>query len=503
MKHIFNVDIKNVAVRGAILSFLITVALVAACTARSGSNTAASPGISLEACQLAGPNGTLGRRAQCGSLRVYEDRDAGSGRQFDLHLAVIPAVSRSPQPDPLFILVGGPGEAATSSYSLISSAFERINQRRDIILVDQRGTGKSHPLACPTSEEEDTSSESDPEELRKYAQDCLAELDADARFYTTSIAMDDLDEVRRSLGYEQINLYGISYGSRAALVYLRQYPQQVRSLILDGVAPPNWVLGPSAPADAQQAVAQILQRCSSDVDCGAAFPDVQASFDRVFTRLREQPAQFSLQHPISGETIDFTLTADFLASTIHGMTYAPETAALLPLMVHTAHSQSDYSSLAAFGLSYLDTVGGAMSAGMRFSVICAEDVPMYEQQEMLEGYLGDSIVASFTEICKVWPQGQVPEDYHQAVNSTVPVLLLSGEADPVTPPANAELAAQTLPNSLHIIAPGQGHGNIMRGCIPVLAADFIDAGSVQGMNTECVQNLRPPPFFISFAGPAP
>jgi pimeloyl-ACP methyl ester carboxylesterase len=489
--------------RAAILSILIMAGLLAACMARNISDPTASLGVSLEACQLSGPNGTLGRRAQCGSLRVYEDRTAGSGRQIDLHLAVIPAVSRSPQPDPLFILVGGPGEAATSSYPAIASAFERINQRRDIVLVDQRGTGKSHPLNCPISDEGDPSSGSDPEELRKFAQDCLAELDADPRFYTTSIAMDDLDAVRQALGYDQINLYGISYGSRAALVYLRQYPQRVRAVILDGVAPPNWILGPSTPADAQQAAEQILQRCISDADCGAAFPDVQESFESLFAQLREQPAELSLQHPISGETIDFTLTADFLATTIHGMTYAPETAALLPLMVHTAHSQSDYSSLAAFGLSYIDTVGGAMSAGMRFSVICAEDVPVYEAQEMSPGYLGDTVVSSFTEICKIWPQGQIPQGYHEAVTSTVPVLLLSGEADPVTPPANAELAAETLPNSLHIIAPRQGHGNIFRGCIPVLAADFIDSGSVQGLNTECVQNLRPLPFFINFAGPAP
>ena len=503
MNHTIKGILKNGIVRGALLCLWITISLLVACTADGAPRSEASPRIFLEACQLSGAAATNGRRAQCGSLRVYEDRAGGSGRQIDLHLAVIPAVSRSPQPDPLFILVGGPGEAATSSYPAIASAFERINQRRDIVLVDQRGTGKSNPLNCPTSDEEDYSSESDPKELRKYAQDCLAELQADPRFYTTSIAMDDLDEVRRGLGYEQINLYGISYGSRAALIYLRQYPQQVRSVILDGVAPPNWILGPSAPADAQQAVEQILQRCSSDLDCGKAFPDLQASFEGIIAQLQEQPVELSLQHPASGEIFDFTLTADFLATTIHGMTYAPETAALLPLMVHTAYTQADFSSLAAFGLIYADTVGEALSPGMRFSVICAEDVPMYEQQEMSEGYLGDSVVASFIEICKVWPQGQIPDGYHQAVDSTAPVLLLSGEADPVTPPTNAALAAETLPNSLHIIAPGQGHGNIMRGCIPVLAADFIEAGSIQGLNTECAQNLRPLPFFINFGGPAP
>jgi pimeloyl-ACP methyl ester carboxylesterase len=250
-------------------------------------------------------------------------------------------------------------------------------------------------------------------------------------------------------------------------------------------------------------VEQILQRCSSEQDCGSAFPDLQASFDGLFVQLREEPQHFPLQHPVSGETINFTLTADFLATTIHGMTYAPETTALLPLMVHTAYTQADYSSLAAFGLSYVNTVGEAISQGMRFSVICAEDVPMYEQQEMSQGYLGNSIMASFSEICKVWPQGQIPAGYHEAVYSTAPVLLISGEADPVTPPSNADLAAEKLPNSLHLIAPGQGHGNIMRGCLPGLAADFIETASVEGLDSECVQDLRPLPFFINYSGPAP
>jgi pimeloyl-ACP methyl ester carboxylesterase len=495
--------LKNAKPRGLLLPLLITLILLAACTARSSPSPEAAQQITLEDCQLFGANSSIGRRAQCGTLKVYENRAAASGRHIDVHLAVIPAVSRSPQPDPLFILVGGPGESATTSYSTIASAFERINQRRDIILVDQRGTGKSNPLNCPISAEEDYSTEVDPAEQSKYAQECLDSLDADPRYYTTSIAMDDLDDVRRGLGYEQINLYGISYGSRAALVYLRQHPQHVRAVILDGVAPPNWVLGPSAPADAQQAVELILERCSSDDGCGSAFPDLQASFDNLFVQLREQPKQFPLQHPVSGETIEFTLTADFLATTIHGMTYAPETAALLPLMVHTAYTQADYSSLASFGLSYASTVAGAISQGMRFSVICAEDVPLYAQQEEREGYLGDSIVSSFNEVCKIWPQGQIPSDFHQAVYSTAPVLLISGEADPVTPPSNAELAAETLPNSLHLIAPGQGHGNIMRGCIPSLAADFIESASVQGLNSACVQNLVPLPFFINYAGPAP
>jgi pimeloyl-ACP methyl ester carboxylesterase len=485
--------------------FLVEAVLLGACSANTITPAAqTTPSIQLDSCELTGSGGIAsGQRAQCGTLKVFEDRSSGTDRLIDLHIAVIPAVSRSPEPDPLFILVGGPGEAATQSYSGLSNAFTRINQRRDIVLVDQRGTGESHPLNCQAAEEDEVSLESDPDALQAIVRRCLEELDADPRFYTTSIAMDDLEEVRQTLGYGPINLYGVSYGTRAALTYMRQHPSSVRTAILDGLAPPDWVLGPSAPADAQRAVDLIIQRCQSDQACNQAFPDLNANFEGVMAAVRDEPVELTLPHPVSGEMTDFTLTYDFLANTIHGMTYAPETAALLPLMIHDAATRLDYSNLAAFGLSYVHSVSGAMSPGMRFSVICAEDVPKYDQESQDEGYLGELIVDTFTEICKAWPQGQVPAGFHEPVSSNIPVLLLSGEIDPVTPPANAEQTAQNLPNSLHVVAPGQGHANIYRGCIPSIATDFIESGSISDLDTTCVQDLMPMPFFINFSGPIP
>ena len=488
-----------------LLAGLVLAALLAACSTNTITPASeVNPSLELEPCELTGPGGVAsGQRARCGNLRVYEDRSASTGRQIDLHVAVIPAISRSPEPDPLFILVGGPGESATQSYSAFSAAFSRINQRRDIVLVDQRGTGSSHPLNCEAAEEEDVSTESDPEALRIMVSRCLEELEADARFYTTSIAMDDLDDVRLALGYPQINLYGVSYGTRAALVYMRQYPSNVRSAILDGLAPPGWAIGPSTPEDAQRAVDLILERCQTEQDCNEAFPDIVAKFDDVLEAVRNEPRELSLAHPVSGERIDFTLTYDFLTNTIHGMTYAPETAALLPLMIHNAASREDYRDLAAFGLTYVHSVGSAINPGMRFSVVCAEDVPFYEQESLGEGYLGELIVDTFTEICEVWPQGQVPPGFHEPVSSDIPVLLISGEVDPVTPPANAEQAAQNLPNSLHLVAPGQGHANIFRGCIPSIATDFLEGGNLRNLDIACVQDLQPMPFFVNFSGPIP
>jgi pimeloyl-ACP methyl ester carboxylesterase len=487
------------------MTFLVLAILLFACSTNLAPPVVeVGPTLHLEPCELtAVGGGASGQRALCGNLRVYEDRQSGNGRQIDLHIAVIPAVSRSPEPDPLFILVGGPGEAATQTYASISSAFTRINQRREIVLVDQRGTGRSNPLDCQAAEEEEVSLETDPDALQALVTRCLDELDADPHFYTTSIAMEDLNDVRQALGYEQINLYGVSYGTRAALVFMRQHPDSVRASILDGLAPPEWVLGPSTPADAQRAVDLILDRCQADLNCNQVFPDIKNSFADVLANVRDEPVELTLQHPISGERIDFTLTYDFLANTIHGMTYAPETAALLPLMIHSAANRGDYSHLSAFGLTYVHSVSGAMSPGMRFSVVCAEDVPLYGEENLGQGYLGELIVETFTEVCKTWPQGTIPPGFHEPVRSDIPVLLISGEVDPVTPPANAEMTAHHLPNSLHLVVPGQGHANIFRGCIPSVAADFIENGSIQNLDTNCVHDMQPLPFFVSFSGPVP
>jgi pimeloyl-ACP methyl ester carboxylesterase len=462
------------------------------------------PTLQLEPCELSETGGTTsGQRAQCGKLRVYENRTSSTGRQIDLHIVVIPAISRSPEPDPLFILAGGPGEAATQSYPALSIAFSRINQRRDIVLVDQRGTGSSNPLECQSTEEDQAALETDPKALQGLFKRCLDELEADPRFYTTSIAMDDLDEVRQALGYERINLYGVSYGTRAAMVYMRQYPDNIRVAILDGLAPPEWILGPKASQDAQRALDLTFQRCLSDQVCSQAFPNIRSNFEEVMSAVKDDPVELTLPHPVSGEMFDFTLDYNFLATTIHGMSYAPETVALLPLMIHTSASRGDYSNLASVGLTYIYSVSGAISPGMRFSVICAEDVPFYDQEVTSEGYLGDFIVQTFTEICKVWPQGQIPADFHEPVRSEIPVLLLSGELDPVTPPDNAQLASRNLPNSLHLFAPGQSHANIFRGCIPSIATDFIESGSVQDLDITCIQDLEPMPFFVNFSGPIP
>lgn len=488
--------------RKILTTLILFTVLLSGCGQAEPAATDTLPTVQLTPCQLIGPDAGMQADAQCGTLQVYEDPTTASGRMIELHFAVLPAISRTSSPDPVFFLAGGPGEAATDSFLMVASAFRDINLNRDIVLVDQRGTGQSNPLSCLGQEDLLVKYENS-EDVSGFLTDCLAGLEADPRFYTTSIAMDDLDQVRQALGYDQINLYGVSYGTRAALVYLRQYPDRVRSLILDGVAPPDWSLGENAGSNAQQALDLIFERCLQDASCNSTFPDLPTKFETILDRLAAAPVELSMPDPTTGEVITTTMNAETFATTVFNMSYSSELVSLIPLMVHTTYEHQDYQMAAAQGLATTSDLVSRLSDGMRYSVICSEDEPFYQPGESGEGYIQDTFGESFPEICDVWPHQQVSDDFKQPVQSDIPVLILSGELDPVTPPANGDLAAQTLPNSLHLVIAGQGHVNIYRGCIPSLAANFIRNASIEGLNSACIETIAPLPFFISFSGPQP
>jgi pimeloyl-ACP methyl ester carboxylesterase len=448
------------------------------------------------------PAGLQGR-SRCGKLTVYEDRAAGEGRTIDLNVVVLPAVSRSPAPDPFIFLAGGPGQGAVDSFSSLYPVFRRINQKRDIVLVDQRGTGKSNPLDCPG-----TNDEFDPDQdLEAWLQSCLAGLDANPALYTTTIAMEDLDQLRAALGYEQVNLFGVSYGTRAALTYLRMYPGQVRSLILDGVVPQDQALGIHVARDAQQSLDLIFSRCEADPLCRETFPGLPQAFQELLDRLDQNPVEVVLPHPSSGQAEKLTFTREMMGGAVRLLSYAPETAALLPLLIHTAAEQDDFSLLAAQYLIVSRQLEGGMAEGMGYSVLCAEDLPFIDLQAAAQAnantYLGDQQTKMLERVCQSWPRGSAPDWIKEPVISDVPALLLSGEFDPVTPPENGEAVGRGLTNSLHLVAPGQGHNVIFRGCLPGLATTFIDQGGVQGLQTACLQKLTGAAFFLTFTGPAP
>ncbi len=487
------------------LALLLMLALLAGCsdTGTYGNGRGRSS-IPLEPRQLAAPVGPARLAAQCGQLTVYENRAAGSGRQIDLHVAILPAISRTPAADPFVFITGGPGEAASQDYVLLSRAFERIHEKRDIVLVDQRGTGQSHPLNCASSE---TDRPTDDAAIEAEVTRCIRQLDADPRFYTTLDAVDDLDQVRAALGYPRFNLYGISYGTRVAQMYLARYPDYVRTVILDGVVSPARPLGLTMASDAQRALDLIFARCAADPACHSAFPDPAGDLAALVERVDQAPVSVTVPHPTTGEPTQVEVNRSTLAAAIRLFSYSPETSALLPLLIHTARATGDLSQLAAQAQIVTRQLEGSLSIGLHHSVVCSEDVPFYGKAALLaesekRTYMGEQY-KELERLCKYWPSRPVPAESLAPVKSTVPVLLLSGEADPVTPPLNAEQVAVNLPSSLSLVAPGQGHGIVTLGCTYRVAADFVEKGELKNLDIACIKDVRPMPFFLSLTGTLP
>ncbi len=456
-------------------------------------------------CVLSAPGYSRQVEARCGTLSVPEDPADPAGRKIDLNVAVIPAESSNPEPDPLFMLAGGPGQAATQAYLPILPAIERITFKRDVVLVDQRGTGQSNPLHCEFAPNSEAPLDQfpTPQEVTQSMQDCVTnDLDGDTRFYTTSIAMHDLDAVRQALGYGQINLLGVSYGTRAALTYMRLYPENVRTAVLDGVVPPGWVLGASVRGDAQRALDLIFSRCAADEACHEAFPQLNQEFNELLQQLETQPVEVTLPDPTTGVETTVTVTAEIAGAMVRLISYSSELSALLPWLVHSA-AQGDLRPLASQYLLSMSGISNALEQGMFYAVICAEDVPYLPPEGETGNFFFYQIDQIWRAACQAYPENPQPAADREYPTLQIPTLIISGEADPVTPPANGDAAARFLPNSRHIVLSGMGHGNFHVGCVPNLLRQLIENASLDGMDTACVQRSQPLPFFLSPVGPQP
>lgn len=481
-------------------SLLLAIGLLSGCT------TAAQPaaptpavGIAFTECRLAAPEAAVSMIARCTTITVPADHADPAGATIDLNVVVAPALGNSVLSDPVVLIAGGPGQAATSAFTPLLGTLRDMRQSRDLVLIDQRGTGDSAPLQCPGDTLAD---DADADTVTEWVETCLAAAPDDPRQFTTEAAVRDLDLVRAALGYEQLNLLGVSYGTRVAQHYARRFPERTRSLILDGIARPELAIGAEFARDGQRALDLLFARCTDDADCSAAFPDLPAALNSVLERLEADPTQVQLADPQTGAPTELLLTRDLAATTILNLSYAPETSALLPLLISTA-AAGDLRPLAAQSLLITRQAVSDIALGMRFSVICAEDAPFFptEAPAAATSYLGAAIAEQLAAPCEIWPMAEAPADLRTPLQSDIPALLLSGEADPVTPPANGDTVAETLPNSLHIVAEGQGHNIFYRGCLPRLIADFIAAGSVNELDAGCVDQLQPTPFFTSFSGP--
>lgn len=467
----------------------------------------AKPLIPLEPCRISDIDGLTSTEARCGKLSVPEDPGDPDGRHIDLAVAIVPAIATEAKPDPLFLIAGGPGQGSIEGYAPLLPAFAGIRRERELVLLDQRGTGGSNRLDCDMPADSLEGGEYDPAELRALASDCLARLKARPQFYTTSIAVRDLDAVRAALGYSKVNLLGGSYGTRVAQHYARRYPGHTRTLVLDGVVPPALALLPQVAIESQRALDGVFARCAADPPCNARFPGLPAQFTQLDVTLRKSPVTVTLADPVTGAAREVAVTRAHLVTMARMLVYSPWTASLIPLLVHEAAANGNYGPLAAQAEMAGDELERMIAMGMHNSVVCAEDAPRFaaaaDRKALEATAMGTLMLDGVQALCEAWPHGPVDADFAEPLDSAVPALLLSGEFDPATPASWGTLAAKGFRNGLHLVVPGQGHGQQRLPCVQKLLRDFVEAGAVKGIDASCVSAIKPAPFFLSFSGSAP
>ena len=485
--------------RHSIIATLLLLALPSMVLALPDSNT-----IEFSNCALALPGTNLTANARCGSLDVPENPEEPEGRKISLNIAIAPATGKTTEPDPVFFFAGGPGQAASETWVMIRSTLNKIRKSRDIVMIDQRGTGGSNKLECTSEVEEDLNKELDLELVRTETAKCLAELDGNPRFYTTTIAMGDYNRVREAMGYEKINIMGVSYGTRSAQVYLRLFPETVRTMTLDSVVPMQLALGQEHALMLDQSVKKVFEDCANDEVCNSLYPLPAEALNELFAQLRDEPQQITIINPVSGEEQEMRLTADTLGVAIRFLSYASETQAMIPLLVHEALTTGNLSRLATQAILTMTGLNEMLSKGMELSVMCSEDYPFFDMSaDYSDTLMGNLLLEIVALQCKIWPAGEVSEGFHQAIESDLPVLLMSGERDPVTPPQYASQTAETFPNSLNLVARGQAHSVMKNVCLRNITTEFIQKGTVEGLDTSCVEQIQPSPFFTSLLGPDP
>lgn len=440
-------------------------------------DAAAGTGL-VEGCEIPG----LDDPGRCGTYRVFEDREARSGRTIDLRFVILDATEPDAASDVIIALPGGPGQALIPGARFFAGSYSLVRRTRDILLVDVRGVGRSGTLDCPEFQIDlaDRFGSVFPMEHIRMCRDALAER-ARLDLYTTPISVDDIEELRQWLGYDAVNLTGASYGTRVAQVYMRRHPEAVRTVVLNSVAP-VFVLGYVEMARSlQRSLDLVIAQCEAAADCASAHPGLRDRADRVLARLASGPVEVE----IDGRTVEFS-KGDF-AYAMRGLLYGRASSVHEALM---QTSEGDFSNLASYYLQragWVGTAGG--EAGYHFSALCPEDVlPLTDEQvaESSEGtFMGDHLIAGYREVCAAWGVRALPDSFWEPVESDLPVLIISGERDPVTPPAWGAAVAEHLPNSVHVVVPGGGHGP-GNECTARMEATLIEEASVGSLDTSCM-----------------
>jgi pimeloyl-ACP methyl ester carboxylesterase len=443
------------------------------------------------------------QEVQCGEiLRPLNPAQPG-GKKISIHYVVLPSQDRNKLPDAVFLLAGGPGQSAINVAGFGQAVLSRLNRRRDLVFVDQRGTGRSAPLHCP--ELEDASEVMDNQTMHTMAASCMRNLQAlpygDLQYFSTSIAVQDLEAVRLAQGYGAINLVGASYGTRAGLEYLRQYPKAVRRLVLDGVTPPDMRL-PSL--DAQTALEGVFAACLKDTLCNQNYPDLAVRWKKLLHKLTPALAstpvsKISYTHPRLGKQLTAPFTRDALLGLVHKTLYSAASTAGLPYAL-TQAELGNINPLITLSNAFNLAGPGGIAYGMHFSVWCGEAYARPLAVAAKASVPADDFAVLSTgmydKVCEKWPRATIPAEFFSVPTSKSPVLLLSGGIDPVTPSRHGAAVSTALgPQARHLVVENAGHGLLMHGCLRDVVYRYLnakdDAEAVK-VDSNCLRQIPRP-----------
>jgi pimeloyl-ACP methyl ester carboxylesterase len=478
------------------------VSLLAAALAAGRPSPAAN--LPLQACDLPGVTGG----ARCGTLVVPEDRAKPRGATIPLRVVVLPATGADRAADALVYFAGGPGASSVEEGADFVQEVSALRRRHDVVLVDMRGTGGSGALTCAElTGEHGVQTFLDEFLPASGVRSCRDALRAhDLAQYRTAPAVDDVSEAVAALGYRQVDLIGASYGTRAALVFLRRHPSQVRTVTLMGVVPPDARLPLTFARDADDALAATFRACAADAPCAAAFPHLHEELMQVLARLEREPVNVTVPGTGNGGQETVRLTRQGFAQSLRYMLYVPGLAVEAPLDVHAA-AAGNFAPIAAVAVRFARMATG-MSDGYFLSVTCAEDVPFIDDAAAATAtqgtFLGDFRIRAQREACRSWGVPAVPRAELAPVVASVPALLLSGERDPVTPARWGEAVASHLAGAVHVVIPDGGHSPAgLRGvdCVTDLVTRFVESGDARGLDRSCVRRMGRPPFATALPAP--
>jgi pimeloyl-ACP methyl ester carboxylesterase len=455
---------------------------------------AAAPAKLEHSCHLPGAEDAL----RCITVPVALDWRRPDGPTLPLHVTVAPAFREAARPDPLFVLAGGPGQAGSDVLPLLSTAFKRVRATRDIVFIDQRGTGLSGRLDCPHSQDDDLLSERE-SEARLRA--CIAASKAPFADYTTAAAAHDIEQVRRVLGYGAINVWGGSYGTRLAQAYARAFPAGVRALVLDGVAAPEQVI-PAGGRDSQAALDKLFDQCARDAGCAKAFPALRHEFEALVAKVSAAPVKVAMADPRTAEPVRIEVTSTRFLGTVHNMLYSAADARRLPFLIHSAYQGHWEPFVARHNVAGDLSSDTAPAALLYLAVVCAEDLPRMTPDLLASDHalLTRPVAQRLPAMCQALHVPAVP--YRAPTTIAAPALLLSGALDPVTPPHRASRAASHMTRAQQVVVATAGHGVSQLGCAPRLLRDFLDHPQAR-LDARCLSEIPAPTFQLGSAGPQP